>query len=171
MLNFDDVVKENIKEHNPNWSQILDNLRKILIIGDSRSNPLFNLINQQTDIDKIYLYAKDPHEADTYFFLGKKRKSTDLKHFNDSKTFIEYSNDMDNVYKNIEDYNSNKNHKILIVFDDMIDDILSNKKLNPIVTELFIRDRKLSISLVLNKLSYFAVSKNIRLNSTPYFLM
>ena len=105
------------------------------------------------------------------FFLGKKRKSTDLKHFNDSKTFIEYSNDMDNVYKNIEDYNSNKNHKILIVFDDMIDDILSNKKLNPIVTELFIRDRKLSISLVLNKLSYFAVSKNIRLNSTPYFLM
>ena len=69
MLNFDDVVKENIKEHNPNWSQILDNLRKILIIGDSRSNPLFNLINQQTDIDKIYLYAKDPHEADTYFFF------------------------------------------------------------------------------------------------------
>ena len=69
MLNFDDVVKENIKEHNPNWSQIPDNLRKMLIIGGSRSNPLFNGINQQTDIDKIYLYAKNPHEANTYIFF------------------------------------------------------------------------------------------------------
>ena len=69
MLNFDDVVKENIKEHNPNWSQIPDNLRKILIIGGSRSNSLFKVINQQTDINKIYLYAKDPHEANTYIFF------------------------------------------------------------------------------------------------------
>ena len=66
---YDDVVKENIKEHNPNWSQIPDNLRKILIIGGSRSNSLFNVINQQTDINKIYLYAKDPHEANTYIFF------------------------------------------------------------------------------------------------------
>ena len=173
MLNFDDVVKENIKEHNPNWSQIPVNLCRILIIAGSRSgkaNPVFNLINQQTDIDKMYLYVKDPYEANIIFLITK-RKSTDLKHFNDSKTFIEYSNDIDNIYKNIEDYNSNKNHKILIVFDDMIDNIISNEKLNPIVTELFIRGRKLSISLILFTLYYLAVSKNIRLNSTPYFLM
>ena len=67
---------------------------------------------------------------------------------NDSKTFIEYSNDMDDTYKNIEGYNPNKKHKILIVFDDIIADILSNKNLTPIVTELFIRGRKWNISLV-----------------------
>ena len=69
-------------------------------------------------------------------------------HFNDSKPFIEYSNDMD-IYKNIEEYNPNKKHKILVVFVDIIADILSNKKLNPIVTKLFIRGRKLNISLIL----------------------
>ena len=75
------------------------------------------------------------------------------------------------IYKNIEDQNPNKKQKILIIFDDMIVDILSNKKLNPIVTELFIRGRKLNISLVLITHSYFAVPKNIRLNSTHYFIM
>ena len=63
MINFDDVIKENIKEHNPNWSQILDLPQRILIIGESgylKTNWLLNLINQQSDIDKIYLYAKDP---------------------------------------------------------------------------------------------------------------
>ena len=69
-------------------------------------------------------------------------------YFNDTKAFIEYSNDMDDVYKNIEEYNPNKKRKILIVFDDMIADMLSNKKLNPVVTELFIRGRKLNISLI-----------------------
>ena len=67
---------------------------------------------------------------------------------NDSKAFIDYSNDMDNIYKNIEEYNPNKKRKILIVFDDINSDILNNKKLNPIVTELFIRIRKLNISLI-----------------------
>ena len=67
---------------------------------------------------------------------------------NDSKTFIEYSNDMDDTYKNIEGHNPNKKHKILIVFDDIIADMLSNKNLTPIVTELFIRGRKWNISLV-----------------------
>ena len=66
---------------------------------------------------------------------------------NDSKAFIEFSSEMDDIYKNIEEYNPNKRGKILIVFDDMIADMLSNKKLNPIVTELFIRGRKLNISL------------------------
>ena len=70
-----------------------------------------------------------------------------MKRFNDPKAFIEYSNDMHNVYKNIDEYNIDKDRKILIVFDDMIGDI-KNKKLNSIVTELFIRRRKLNISLV-----------------------
>ena len=71
-----------------------------------------------------------------------------MKHFNDSKAFIEYSNDMDDIYKTIEEYNANKKHKILIAFDDIITDMLSNKKVNPIVTELFIRDRKLNSCFV-----------------------
>ena len=168
MINFDDVVKENIKEHNPNWPQISDHPYKILIIGSSRSgktNSLSNLINQQPDIDKIYLYAKDPYES-KYQFLINKRESIELKHFNGSKAFTEYSNNMNDIYKNIEDYNPNKKRQILIVFDDAIADMLSNKKLNPIVTELFIRGTKLNISLVFITQSYFAVPKDIRLNST-----
>ena len=79
---------------------------------------------------------------------------------------LKLSNDIDDIYKNVEEYNPNKKRKILIVFDYMIADMLSNKKLNPIVTELFIRGRKLNISLVFITQSYFAVPKNIRLNST-----
>ena len=123
MINFDDLTKENIKEHNPNWPQIPDHPYRI-----------FNLIKQQQDVDKIYLYAKDPYEA-KYQFLINKRESTGLKHFNDSKAFIEYSNDMNDIYKNIEEYNPNKKLKILVVFDGMIADMLSNKKLNPVVTD------------------------------------
>ena len=146
---------------------------RILIIADSRSgkiSSLFNLINQQPDIDKIYLYAKDPYEA-KYQFLIDKQKSASLNHFNDSKAFIEYSNDMDDIYKNIEEYNPNKKCKILIAFDDMIADMLSNRKFNSIVAELFIRGRKLNISLVFITQSYFAAPKNVRLNSTHYFIM
>ena len=78
---------------------------------------------------------------------------------------------MDDIYKNIEEYNLNKKRKILIFFDDMIDDMLSNKKINPIVIELFIRARKLSICLVFITQSYFVVPKNVKLNSTRYFVM
>ena len=85
-----------------------------------------------------------------YQFLIKERESTGLKHFNDPKAFIEYSNDMQDVYKNIDEYNVDKERKILIVFDDMIADMINNKKLNSIVTELFIRGRKLNISLDLS---------------------
>ena len=81
------------------------------------------------NIDKIYLHVKDPHEA-KYQFLINKRESTELKHFNDPKAFIEYSNDMHDVYKNIEEYNADKECKILTVFDDMIADMINNKKLN-----------------------------------------
>ena len=98
------------------------------------------------NIDKIYLYAKDPHEA-KYQLLITKRESTGFKCLNDPKVFIEYSNDMDDIYKNIEEYNPIKKQKILIVFDDVIADMLSNKKLNSKVTELCVRERKLNISL------------------------
>ena len=80
---------------------------------------------------------------------------------NSSKAFIEYSNDIGDIYQKIEEYNPNKKRKMLIVFDDMIADMLSNKNLNPIVTELFIRGRKLNISLVFIYKSYFTVLKEI----------
>ena len=83
-----------------------------------------------------------------YQFLINKQKSIGLKHFNDSKAFIEYSNNMNDIYKNSEEYNPSKKHNILTVFGDMIGDKLSNVKLNSIVTALFIRGRKLNISLV-----------------------
>ena len=106
-----------------------------------------NLINSKSEIDKIYLYAKDPYKAKQQFLINK-RESKGLKHFNDSTEFFEYSNDMKDVYKNIDEYNADKERKILIVFDDMIADMINNKKLDSIVTELFISGKKLKISLV-----------------------
>ena len=116
--------------------------------GSSKTDSLFNRIIQQPDIDKIYFYVKDPHEA-KYQFSINKQESTGLEHLNDSKAFTEYSNDIDDNYENIEEYNPNKKRKILFVFDDMIGDMISNKKFNLIVTELFIRGRKLNIPIVL----------------------
>ena len=93
-----------------------------------------------------------------------------MKHFNDSKAFIEYSNDMHDVYKNTNHYNPKEN-KILIVFDDMIADMINNKKLNSIVAELFIRGRKLNISFVFITQSYFKFPKDVRLNTTHFLIM
>ena len=173
MINFDDYTNENIIEHNSKWPYIPDHPYRILIIGSSgsgKTNTLLNLINNQPDIDKIYLYAKDPYEK-KYQYLINKREEVGLDHFNDPKTFIEYSNDMRDVYKNIEYYNLGRERKILIVFDDVIADMINNKKLNPIVTELFIRGRKLNISIVFITQSYFKVPKDVRLNSTHFFIM
>ena len=111
MINFHNATKENIKEHNPNWPQIPEHPYIILLIAGSgwgKVNSFFNLISQQPYIHKIYLYAKDPYEA-KYQFLINKTESTWLKHFKDSKAFIEHSNNMDDIYKNIEEYNPNKN--------------------------------------------------------------
>ena len=124
-----------------------------------------NLIENQPDIDKIYLYAKDPYEAKDQYLINK-RKGAGINHFNDPKAFIEYSNDMGDVYKTIDKYNLDKENKILIAFDDLI----HNKNLNSIVSELFIRGRKLNISLVFITQSYFKVSKDVRLN-TGYLFM
>ena len=119
-----------------------------------------NLINNQPDIDKIYLYAKDPYEA-KYQYLINKREKVGLDHFNDPKAFMNYSNDMQYVYKNIEEYNPDKETKVLIVFDDMIADKIIKKNLNPVVTELFIRGRKLNISIAFITQSYIKVSKDV----------
>ena len=78
---------------------------------------------------------------------------------------------MDNIYKNIEEYNPNETHKILIVFNDMSAGMLSNEKLNSIVTQLFIRRRKLNISFIFIMQSYFKVPKNVRLNTTHFVIM
>ena len=86
-----------------------------------KANSLFNLISHQSDIDKNYLYAKDPYEG-KYQLLIHKQKSTSLKNFNDHKAFMEYLSDMDDIYKNIEENNLNKERKKMIVFGDIIAD-------------------------------------------------
>ena len=172
MINFDDYTNENIVEHNSKWPYIPDHPYRILTIGGSgsgKTNALLNLINNQPDIDKIYLYAKDAYEK-KYQYLINKREKVGLNHFNYPKAFMEYSNDMQDVYKNIEDYNPIKKRKVLIIFDDMIADMINNNKLNPIVTELFIRCRKLNISIVFLR-NHILVPKDVRLNSTHFLIM
>ena len=117
-----------------------------------------------------YLYAEDPFEDKNQYLINK-RNGVGINHFNDPKAFIEYSNDMQDVYKDINDYNPDKENKILMVFDDMIPDMINNEKLNSIVTELFIRGRKLNISLVFITQSYFKDPKDVRLNTTLIFIM
>ena len=135
MLSFD-YITEDTKGYNPNWPEIPDHPYRILIVGGSGSrkrSALLNIINREADIDKKLLYVKDPFEA-KYQLPVNKTESTGLKHFNDSKAFIEYSYDMNDIYKNMEECNPNKKRKIVIISDEMIADMLSNKKLNPIGT-------------------------------------
>ena len=173
MINLDNIINENNEEHNEKWPYIPDHPYRILIIGGSgsgKTNTLLNLINEQRDIDKIYLYAKDLSEP-KYEYLIKNRENAGIKHLNDSKAFIECSNTMDDIYENIDDYNSTGKRKILIIFDDMIADIMTNKNFQAIIKVLFIRFRKLNISLVFITQSYFSVPKEVRLNSTHYSIM
>ena len=116
------------------------------------------------------MYAKDLSEP-KYEFLIKKREDVGIKYCNDPNAFIECSNTMDDVYENINDYNPIRKRKKLIVFDDMIADIMTNKRFQAIIKELFIRCRKLNISLVFITQSYFSVPKDVRLNSTHYLIM
>ena len=131
MINVDSITNEKNKEHNEKWPFILDHPYKISIIGGSVSeetNALLDLISQQDDIDKMYLYAKDLSEPKDELLI-KKREDAGIKHFKDPNAFIECSITMDNVYEMIDDYNQNRKRKLLIVFDDMITDIMKNKKL------------------------------------------
>ena len=95
-------------------------------------------MENQPDIDKIYLYAKDPYEAKSQYLINK-REGVGIDHFNDLKVFIEYSSDMSDVYQNINYYNPNKENTILIVFDDMIADMIHNKKLNSVTKKFLIK--------------------------------
>ena len=113
------------------------------------------------------MYAEDPYEAKHQYLINK-REGVRVNHFNDPKAFIEYSNDMRDVYKNIDEYNPDKENKILIVFDDIIADMIHNKNINSTVTELFIRRRKLNISLVFITQSYFKSSKDVPLNTSHF---
>ena len=146
MINLDNSYKE----HNEKWPYIPDSLYRILIIGGFRSgktNALINLINEEDDIDKIYLHAKDLSEP-KHEILIQNREGVGIKHFNDPNAFIECSNTMDDVYGNINDYNPGIKRKILVVFDGMIADIMTNKKFRAIIKELFIRCRKLKLVFI-----------------------
>ena len=134
------------------------------MIGSSKSgkiNASINLKNEQNDIDKMYLYAKDLSEHE---ILIKKREDAGIKQYNDPNAFIECSNTVDDVYENIDDYNSNRKRKILIALDDMIVDIMTNKNIHVKIEELFEKCRKLNISLVSIAQSCFAFLKDVRLN-------
>ena len=136
----------------------------MLIIGPSgsgKTNTLLHLIDTFHPIDKIYLYAKDTDE-DKNQYLTNKREQAGIKNLNDPHAFIEYSSDMSDV---LED------KKVLIIFDDMIADIMRSEKFKAIVQELFIRCRKLNIAIVFITQSYFRTPKDARLNSTHYILM
>ena len=161
MFNFDNITDKS----DNNWPY------RTLVIGPSgsgKTNFLLNLIQQGNNvIDKIYLYAKDLEEL-KYQLLIKKREQAGIKTLNDKSAFIEYSNNMDGVYDDINNYNKKRKRKDLIVFDDMISHVMSNKKAQQVLRELLIRCRKLNISLCFLTQSYFSVPKDVRLNCTHY---
>ena len=124
MINLHSITNEKNKEHNEKWPYIPDHSYRILIIGGSgsgKTNALLNLINEQNDIDKIYLYARDLSKP-KYKYLTKKREDAGIKHLSNPNAFIECSNTMDDVYENINDYNPIRKRKKVIIFDDIIAD-------------------------------------------------
>ena len=165
MLNLDDIVSNKKENKDHNWPF------RMLVIGPSgsgKTNTLLDLINNFHPIDKIY--AKDRDEK-KYQYLINKREQAGIKNLNDPHAFIEYSSDMNDVLDDINNYNKNRDKKLLIIVDDMIADIMRSEKFKAIVEELFIRCRKLNISIVFITQSYFRTPKDVRLNSTHYILM
>ena len=162
MLNLDNIVsnKNENKDTTGSSSSERNNWPfRMLIIGTSSSvktNTLLHLINNLYPVDKIYLYAKDIRKP---------------KYLNDPHAFIEYSDDMDDVLDDINNYNKNRDKKVLIGFDDMIADIEYNKNFKRIIKELFYRARKINASIVFITQSYFRALKEVRLNSMHYILM
>ena len=167
MLNLDNIVSNKKENKDNNWPF------RMLIIGPSgsgKTNTLLHLINNLHPVDKIYLYAKDIHEP-KYENLINKREQAGIKNLNDPHVFIEYSDDMNDVLDDINDYNKNRDKKVLIVFDDMTADIEYNKSFKRVIKELFYRARKINVSIVFITQSYFTALKDARLNSTHYILM
>ena len=167
MLNLYNIVSNKNENKDDNWPF------RMLIIGPSgsgKTNTLLHLINNLHPIDKVYLYAKDLHEP-KHKYLINKRETAGIKNLNDPKAFIEYSNDMDDVLDDINNYNKNRDKKVLIVFDAMIADIEYNKNFKRIIKELFYRARKINVSIVFITQSYFRALKDARLNSAHYILM
>ena len=159
---------DNITENNNNkdWPY-----RKLIIgpSGSGKTNYLtiFNNILFNNTVNKIYLYAKNLEEP-KYKLLIDKREQTGINFNNDPNPFIEYSNSMDDILSDIKDYNKKRKRKVLIIFDDMISHVMSDEKTQQILKYLFIRCRKLNISLCFLTQSYFSVPKDIRLNCTHY---
>ena len=167
MLNLDNIISNKNENKNNNWPF------RMLIIGPSgsgKTNVLLHLINNLHPIDKIYLSAKDIHEPKCEYLMNK-REQAGIKNLDDPKAFIEYSDDMDDVLDDINNYNKNRDRKVLIVFDDMIADIEYNKNFKKIIKELFYIARKINVSIVFITQSFFRALKDARLNSTHYILM
>ena len=167
MLNLDNIVSNKKIKEDDNWPF------RMLVIrpsGSGKTNTLLHLINNLHPIDKIYLYAKDLHEP-KYEYLITKREQAGRKNINDPHAFIEYSDDMNDVFYNINNYNKNRDKKVLIVFDDINADIEYSKNFKRIIKELFYRACKINASIVFITQSYFRALKDARLNSTHYILM
>ena len=163
MLNLDNIAsnKKKSSSENDDWPF------RMLIIGPSgsgKTNTLLHLINNFHPINKIYLYAKDTDE-NKYQYLINKREQAGIKNLNNPHAFIEYSNDMNDVLENINNYNKNRDKKILIIFDDMIADIMRSEKFKAIVKQIFIRCRKLNIYIDFITQSYFRTPKDARLHT------
>ena len=167
---MDAVTNKNNKSDDKKWSY------RMLIIGPSASgktNALLNLIQKQdTDvpIDRIYLYGKDLSEP-KYQLLIKKSEDAEIKHLNDPSAFIGYSNNINDFYNNIDDYNPKRKGKNLTVFNDMIGDVMNKKTFQAIIKDLFIRCRKLNVFFIFITQSYFSVPEDVGLNSTHYLIM
>ena len=175
MLNLDNIAsnKNQNKDTTGSSSSERNNWPfRMSIIGPSSSgktNTLLHLINNLHPIDKIYLYTKDINEPKNEYLINK-REQAGKENLNDPHAFIKYSDDMDDVLDDINNYNKNRDKKVLIVFDDMIADIEYNKKFKRIFKELFYRARKINVSIVFITQSYFRALKDARLNSTHYIL-
>ena len=159
MFNLDDITTKNNKKHKDKYSNIADHHYRILIMvgsGPAKTSALLNLIKEQNDINKIHLYAEDLSEP-KYQFLIKKHENAGIKHLNDSNAFTECSNSMDDVYDEIDEYNLTKKKINCVWWYDV--DIMTNKKFQTIIKELFIWCRKLNILLVLITYFFFLFQK------------
>ena len=135
MISLDSITNKNNKKHNEKWPYIPNHPYRIIIIGGSgsrKTNTLINLINEQNDIDKIYLYARDLSEP-KHEYMIKSREGAGINRLDNSNAFIKCSHTMDDVYENINDFNPIRKRQKLVFFDDMMADIMGNKKIRAII--------------------------------------